>query len=691
MNVTLPTTLIVALIAAAGFAHDGHHPDDRSDERRMQPPPGHRAMEIVDLPEPTVSIRVEGEYRVITSNSLPDHPIGTFPNPHNPNALRSLNREFRIPLHPRRADRPTRSSPEFGIALNGIIFDAGTGEFWTASGERGRSEWNYDAASANNQHRFGVDFNHGHVQPTGKYHYHGVPTALLESRRADHVHDGHAQVMIQLGWAFDGFPVYAPFGPEDPNDPSSDIVELSSSYRLRQGHRPAPPDGPGGAYDGTYSADYEYVEGVGDLDASNGRTGVTPEFPDGTYYYVITDAYPSVPRTWVGTPGPDVARRGPGRGPRDIGPPPAGDNAPPTRRPSRGSSGVVAPDARSVNPAFFIEDALAAPIVTEERTLADGTKALCYVIRTYSEPQEHEMGPWAPTHIEDGAEKGGIWLHEGEVHDVDGPFVRDIAEFYDDPKWRLHREDGSIRVTDTKEAFEAAARPDVDPRYNNHVVEGRPEWLDRNVFVYVIPVQPSYQKEPTFIGRPRRGSDRGARLGGPPPRGRVGDDGPRRRVGDGGPPPRPRDRGAGGPPRGGPGQTVLGIAFNGVNFEPPAPVDAILAAYTLAPFDDAGGHINPHNGYHYHAVTGHTKEIAQPDGHAPMIGYAMDGYGLFAHTSEDGSVPTDLDECGGHSDGIRGYHYHAGAAGENRIIRAFRGIPGTMSVERPAPRSQPDE
>lgn len=338
----------------------------------------------------------------------------------------------------------------------------------------------------------------------------------------------------------------------------------------------------------------------------------------------------------------------------------------------------VESDAPPVNPAFFIDEALAAPIVKEERTLSDGTRTLCYVIRTYSEPHEHEMGPWAPRHIDDGPEKGGIWFHDGHVHDVDGPFVRDIAEFYNDPEWKLYREDGSIKVTDTKEAFLAAARPDVDPEYNNYVVEGRAEWLDRHVFEYVIPVQPIRQDEPTLLGRPEGGPDgapggrpegrpeRGDRPGGPPPR----------RDGDGGAPPRGRDEGGGGQ-----GLTVLGIAFNGVNFEPPAPVDAILAAHTLAPFDDAGGHINPHNGYHYHAVTGHTKEIAQPDGHAPMIGYMLDGYGLFAHANEDGSVPTDLDECGGHTDDIRGYHYHAGAPGDNQIIKGFRGIPGSMTAD----------
>ncbi len=390
---------------------------------------------------------------------------------------------------------------------------------------------------------------------------------------------------------------------------------------------------------------------------------------------VITDAFPSIQRTWIGAPDPSVSSRGPG------GPGGGPDEMPPPRRDVDPRSSQNAPSALnetgrshalSVNPAFFMEEALASPIVKEERTLSDGTKAMCYVIRTYSEPHEHEMGPWAPTHIDDDADKGGIWLDDGKVFDVDGSFVRDIADFYDDPEWKLYREDGSIRVTDTKEAFEAAARPDVDPEYNNYVVEGRPEWIDRNVFVYVIPVQPIDQADPTMLTRPDI-RPTGRPEGGRPPRG-ARPDGPPPSRGNG-------DSDAVDRQRGGPVITALGIAFNGVNFEPPAPVDAILAAHTLAPFDDAGGHINPHNGYHYHAVTGHTKEIPQPDGHAPMIGYMMDGYGLYAHTNQDGSAPSDLDECGGHADPIRGYHYHAGAAGDNQIIKGFRGIPGTMSVE----------
>ncbi|MDP5140836.1 MAG: hypothetical protein NWP83_10270, partial [Spirosomaceae bacterium] len=103
--------------------------------------------------------------------------------------------------------------------------------------------------------------------------------------------------------------------------------------------------------------------------------------------------------------------------------------------------------------------------------------------------------------------------------------------------------------------------------------------------------------------------------------------------GPGGPPPgggkgRPTNQGSERPPRGeGPPKSsmnmipsVRGLAFNGVVFDAPAPVDRILGAYTLAPFDDAGGHINLAAGYHYHAATGASTKIAQKDGHAAMIG-----------------------------------------------------------------------
>ncbi|QEG22662.1 YHYH protein [Mariniblastus fucicola] len=290
-----------------------------------------------------------------------------------------------------------------------------------------------------------------------------------------------------------------------------------------------------------------------------------------------------------------------------------------------------------VNPEHFIADSLVEPIKKEIRTLSDGSRAECYVITTRSVPSDHTIGPWVPKHVTDGEDKGGIWIKDGHVYNVSGEFIAHLDELYDDPEWNLVREDGSIKVTDTKEAFDLAARPNVDPRYHNHAVECPPdvvEWKS-NHNVYVIPVNPAYRSVVTDF----------------------------RKVGD--------------------GHGPVGVAFNGVKYDPPAPIHAIIKAHTIAPFDHSGGHVNPHAGYHYHAATGNTKEIEQPDGHAPMIGYALDGFGIYAHLDQDGKEPVDLDECSGHYDDVRGYHYHASPAGDNQIIAAFRGIAGSANVVKP--------
>ena len=99
----------------------------------------------------------------------------------------------------------------------------------------------------------------------------------------------------------------------------------------------------------------------------------------------------------------------------------------------------------NVDPSLFIKESLLKDITQEERTLANGTKALCYVITTASQPQEHSMGPWCPAHIEDGKDKGGIWFKDGKVYDVDGHFIANLKEFYSDEEWALFREDGSLK------------------------------------------------------------------------------------------------------------------------------------------------------------------------------------------------------------------------------------------------------
>lgn len=264
------------------------------------------------LPEPQVSIKEEGDKRVIESNGIPDHAPGRFPNRGNPNSISAQNHRFEMPLEPREARQPSPFQLGlFGVAINGVPFDPGAAEFWNRDRSSG---WQYEALGGGIN--LGVDEHNAHVQPTGSYHYHGLPTGIIEKQRV-------SDRMTLVGYAADGFPIYAVWGHREPNDLESELVVLKSSYQLKKGMREG---GPGGRHDGTFVQDWEYVEGSGDLDECNGRTGVTAEYPNGTYYYVLTEEFPFIPRAFRATPDPSFMRRGPRGGP------PGRPGFPPPRR-----------------------------------------------------------------------------------------------------------------------------------------------------------------------------------------------------------------------------------------------------------------------------------------------------------------------------------------------------------------------
>lgn len=278
--------------------------------------PGHENTAAVTFSSaaPEVRVKVEGAVRVIRANGIPDHATGEFPVRGNPNQISAQRYEFRMPASPERAAQPTPVNMGlFGVAVNGVVFDPGANEWWRDDRTTG---WQYEALGGGRN--LGIDSQHAHVQPTGAYHYHGMPIALLARLTKG------AEKMVLVGWAADGSPIYGPSIPTDSRDATSTIKRARSSYKLKTGTRP---DGPGGAHDGTYVRDWEFVAGAGDLDEGNGREGVTSEFPGGTYYYVLTEEFPFVPRLWRGTPDNSFMRRGPppgggpGGGKRKKGPP----------------------------------------------------------------------------------------------------------------------------------------------------------------------------------------------------------------------------------------------------------------------------------------------------------------------------------------------------------------------------------
>jgi len=259
-------------------AHPGHGPDATDVDTFAG-----------GLPASQVEITVEEDQRVIRANGLPNHPTGKFPNPGNPNSIQAQNYLFRVPLHPlTNATFTSVDRQPIGVALNGVVFDPGTAEYWKNDPSSG---WRREGI-VKGKGMLGMDRNMAHVQPNGAYHYHGVPTGLVEQL------PGEGRKLI--GYAADGFPIY------------TQTSEDHSSYQLKTGNRPGGTAGPGGVYDGTYTQDFDFSAKTGTLDEANGRTGTTTEYPEGTYFYVATREFPFYPRDLKGTPDSSFQRKGPG-------------------------------------------------------------------------------------------------------------------------------------------------------------------------------------------------------------------------------------------------------------------------------------------------------------------------------------------------------------------------------------------
>ncbi len=118
------------------------------------------------------------------------------------------------------------------------------------------------------------------LQPIGMY-----PPQKLRYQLGDNIDTGNletpnAQHSPILGFAYDGNPIYGPYGYQNPTGGS--VIRLKCGYVLdntsKVGLRP-----PGYAL-GYFVDDYVF-DNSGELDEHGGRYCVTPQFPDGTYAY----------------------------------------------------------------------------------------------------------------------------------------------------------------------------------------------------------------------------------------------------------------------------------------------------------------------------------------------------------------------------------------------------------------------
>ena len=403
-----------------------------------------------------------------------------------------------------------------------------------------------------------------HTNPHEGYHYHAANGCSEVVAQAD----GHAPM---IGYALDGYAIYA-------------------------------------------KTDKSTIEAVG-LDECGGET----DDIRGYHYHASAPGMNKIFSCFKGEKGYFVNSKGekenserPKKGKR---PPPPG------RGPKKVTQVGIADKStlKDVTSSFgFIEKALAQNLQQGDCTLSNGDSAKCLNIVINAVPQTREPGPFCPPSITSSADEGGIWLDGENIYQVDGAFIKSLADLYGDDKWKLYNNDGTVKVTNTLEAFNAAARPNVAPEYQNHCVEGKAEWIDVADVAYVIPAKPIFVGTATKI------------------------------------------------------KSKVGVTLDGVVIDPAAPVQAILGAYTIAAFDDCGGHFNPHTGYHMHGAVGCGEAGDALDGETKQFAIAMDGFPIHS-AHKKGAESHDLDKCNGHETAELGYHYHAQSPEKNAVLNCLMG------------------
>ena len=158
--------------------------------------------------------------------------MGTFPNPGNPNYIPARTVSATFSLSPSYSGSVTPLGGPAGAVVHaqrredrpghrGSCDDTGT----VCSLGDPSGGWSIEALTQS-YFSFGTDDNNAHVQPDGVCHYHGMAEGLITRL------GGSSARMTLIGWAADGFPVYARYGHTVANDATSPLKVMTGSYRL---------------------------------------------------------------------------------------------------------------------------------------------------------------------------------------------------------------------------------------------------------------------------------------------------------------------------------------------------------------------------------------------------------------------------------------------------------------------------
>lgn len=258
-----------------------------------------------------------------------------------------------------------------------------------------------------------------------------------------------------------------------------------------------------------------------------------------------------------------------------------------------------------INPDIFDRDGLVSEPQIVDCTLQNGVATQCAEFVTKYLPDNLQIGPFCPETI---YEEGGIWEWDGEnpgLYRLNEAFFTMLKaqgfEFYDAV--------GNVYIGDPAGS--------INPDVNNCLVASAAKDVEMTVR---IPLKPMMAETPTDLGTVAH----------------------------------------------------VGLGVDAVPIFADAP--SVLDRGHLPALDLCGGHIDPGGWYHWHATATDIDSSFEHEGldahchldqsAAALFAYAFDGYPIYGSVEEDGSSPTDLDGCGGHTgatadypDGV--YHYHA--------------------------------
>lgn len=262
--------------------------------------------------------------------------------------------------------------------------------------------------------------------------------------------------------------------------------------------------------------------------------------------------------------------------------------------------------------------------------LSDGSTADCYKLVFKSNPVTH--GPYCPKTIND---IGGVAIYDGATNPGFQVMKASLWNAMEADGYDIVDASGNINITDPGSGVPVSGSSCLEATANNNLK-----------LTFFIPAVPKFGTANDSIDRVEHVgvSKDGIPLTGHPP-----------------------------------------SATGGIPGSPPSNFASIPS------IDPCGGHIDPFGYYHLHfgaeemnnvLLANNITEVTCTNftqSETAFVGFAKDGFPIYASKDQDGTLPTDLDECQGHTsvtadypNGV--YHYHISSTNAPNLPTCLKGV-----------------